>query len=112
MATAHMVHTEGKIPARVLRTSGQSGEGKTLCDVMAQRFMGVLVHPVPPLEMEKRVGTFHRGGKIFVYWPDCETRWYSVKPGDQLEVEGRTFTIRAIEDYPHCYGEIYIDEPR
>jgi hypothetical protein len=75
--------------------------------------MSVLVHPVPALEMEKRTGTFRPGGKVIAYWPQEISGLYSglIVPGDQLEVEGQILTIRAVEDYPHCYSEIYVDAP-
>jgi hypothetical protein len=71
--------------------------------------MGVLVHPVPALEMLDRIGAFRRGGKILVYWPRDKSGWYSVMPGDQIEIEGNTYTIRGILDRPPCYSHLYVD---
>jgi hypothetical protein len=53
---------------------------------------------------------------IYQGWTRVQTwrnQLYSslIVPGDQLEVEGQTLTIRAVEDYPHCYSEIYVDTP-
>jgi hypothetical protein len=113
MSAIHSVHTERRVPARVLRPSGPAGERRTLCDLTLERFLSVLVHPVPAIEMEKRTGTFRPGGKVFACWPHELTGLYSclIVSGDQLEVEGQILTIRAVEDYPHCYSEIYVDAP-
>ena len=109
MATTYPIHIDERVPARVVRLAGPASEGRALCDVTARRFMDVLVHPVPALEMQERLGTFQLGGKIFVDWPEDPTDWESVVPGDQLEIEGHAFTIRGIRDSPVCYSEIYVD---
>jgi hypothetical protein len=109
MSEVKTVHIDERIPARIVRSG--DGESAPLCNVTVRRTMNVLVHPVPPLEMENRSGRFHRGGKVFVDWPPDAAGWEAVVPGDRLEVEGKSFTIKAVSSCPVCYGEIYVDEP-
>lgn len=102
-------HLDERLPARILRPVASVDEDATLCDITVERFMGVLVRPVPPVEMHEVTGSFEHGGKVMVQWPDDMEGWWAVSPGDQLEVDGRTLTIRKTRDFPVCYAEIYVD---
>ena len=109
MATTHLAHLDERIPARIRRAEAPEDEDATLCEVTVERFMGVIVRPVPPVEMHEIAGRFQHGGKVMVQWPDDRDGWWAVSPGDQLEVEGRSLTIRRTRDFPVCYAEIYVD---
>src|SRR5690348_4409618 len=100
------LHTriDERIPATVYRASGEA-----LCEIVVERFMGVLMHPVPPLEMQELFGTFVPGGKVFVEWPRKQKGWQEVLPGDRLVVGDRELTIRGAYASPSCYVAIYVD---
>jgi hypothetical protein len=60
--------------------------------------------------MEAQSGQFRPGGKIVVEWPrDAAAGWRRVSPGDEIEVAGRTLTIRGLLYFPPCYSEIYVN---
>jgi hypothetical protein len=59
--------------------------------------------------MQLLAGRFHRGGKVFVDWPQDAAGWNAIQPGDQVEVDGQTLTIRAVRSSPVCYGELFVD---
>jgi hypothetical protein len=110
MAVATSSHIVEHAPVRVLGPSTNGGERRVLCEVEAERFMGVLLHPVPALEMYERTGLFRPGANIVILWPEDCTRWCSATVGDELEIGARRFTIRAIRDNPPCYSEVYVDD--
>jgi hypothetical protein len=102
------VHTpiDERLPAQIHRPGAHA-----LCELVAERFMGVLVHPVPSGEMQELCGTFQPGGKVLVEWPRDDEHWRQVLPGDRLVVGDRQLTIRGIYEYPECYVAIYVDAP-
>ncbi len=103
-------HLDQRLPASIRRSSVGDANEESVCDVTVERFMGVLVHPVPPLEMEKLDGKFRRGGRVIIEWPRDQERWWRVSPGDRLVVEGRALPICATFDHPSCYAEIYVED--
>jgi hypothetical protein len=111
MATLHATRIDERLPARILRRSDADGHSRQIANVTARRFMDVLFHPVPPLEMQDECGVFRQGGKIFVEWPEDSADWMHAAPTDRLEVEGREFDILAIHDAPPCYSTIYVEQP-
>ena len=71
--------------------------------------IGLLVRPFAT--KASTGGIFIReGGKIFVDWPHDPTSWGHVAPGDQMVVDGRFFTILAIQEFPRCYSAVYAEE--
>lgn len=82
-----------------------------VCDVVVERFMGVLIHPVPALTMQEITGVFRPGGKVLIEWPDDRSGWANVAAGDSIVVAGHELPIRATFDFPPCYAEIYVDAP-
>lgn len=98
-----------RVPARVRRAAPDTGEYQPTHDLTARRFMGVLVHPVPRHDMQVRCGVYHQGGRVVVEWPSRMMEDRPVRPGDQLEVGGKTYRVRATKELPLCFLEIYVD---
>jgi hypothetical protein len=72
--------------------------------------MGVLIHPVPRIEMLDRCGTFEDGGKVYLDWAKDVPVWFQIEAGDRLEVDGRAFTILALDEMPVVYSALYVRE--
>lgn len=94
----------------ILRCRECSGAYEPHLELKARRFMGVLRHPVPLIEMAQRCGLNHRGCKIIADWPPNPLDDLPVAAGDLLEVEGQTYSIRCVNEHPGCYLELYVDE--
>lgn len=97
------------VPAKLLRQSG-NGDYQPCVELSAERFMGVLKHPVPRGEMLKRFGVDRPGCKIQARWCDDVPDRDPVQPGDLLEIEGRHHPIIGAKSYPGCYIEFFIDQ--
>lgn len=102
------LHTpiDERLPAAIHRS-----DNTVVCEIVVERFMGVLVHPVPALEMQELCGTFEPGGKVVLEWPRDIERWRQVVPGDRLLIGDRELTIRRAVEHPHCYIAIYVEAP-
>jgi hypothetical protein len=98
----------GRVPARVLRPV--EGQLQPLLELSAQRFAGVLKHPVPRTEMIRKFGLDRRGCKLVAEWSRSSDEDHPVKVGDVLEVEGNTYAIVGVVDYPGCFIDLYIDD--
>ena len=99
-----------RVPARILRRVEGQGEPEAHLTLSAQRFMGVLKHPVPRSEMRQKFGLDRRGCKVVAEWCAEATDDNPVRPGDLLELGGQTYTVCGSRSYPGCYLELYIDE--
>jgi hypothetical protein len=95
-----------KVPGRIIPAGGSA----EALPVNVQRFMGVLVHPIPKCEMEARFGCFREGGKVYLDWSRALPSWFGVEPGDRLEVAGRSFNILGRDEMPIVYSALYVCE--
>lgn len=98
-----------RIPARILRPVNGAGKPQPYLDLTAQRFMGVLKHPVPRSEMQQKFGVDRRACKIVTTWC-AESDNHPVQAGDLLELSGNSYRILGAKPYPGCYLELYIED--
>lgn len=101
-----VVHVREREPVQIIR----GGSGAPAMELTGRRFMGTLLHPVPAGDMQKRCGLFHHGHRISVDWPAGATEDHPVRPGDSLEVGGKTYPVCACVERPGCYLDIYVGE--
>jgi len=99
-----------RVPAKILRHADGPGEPQLHLELTAQRFMGVLKHPVPRSEMRQKFGVDRRGCKIVTQWCRETAEDQPVRAGDLLELNGQTYSIRGARAYPGCYLELYIED--
>ena len=92
-------------PGRVL--------GKQLkpLELRAERFAGVLKHPVPMIEMARMFDIERPAWKVVAEWDPDRRASYPIEAGDQLEIDGTTYSILGVRQFPRCFLEIYIDAP-
>jgi hypothetical protein len=110
MTTLNQHDIDEKISVRVIQTTSPRVGTPPARALTARRFMDVLVHPVPAAEMHQRTGSFRPGSKIVIDWPENSEHWRGLVPGDRLEIDGRRFTIGAVEEFPLCFVNAYVDE--
>lgn len=106
MVNTSRTRIDERIPAKIHRANGEA-----LCEIAVERFMGVVMHPVPSLEMQDLFGRFAPGGKVLVEWSREPEGWHEVLPGDHLVIGDRELTIRGVYECPPCYMAIYVDAP-
>jgi hypothetical protein len=102
----HSTQVLEKVPGRIV----PADEAAEAIPVTLQRFMGVLVHPVPRIEFLEKCGEFVDGGKVYLEWSRDLPAWFRVEVGDRLEVEDRAFTIAALDEVPIVYTALYVRE--
>ncbi len=103
-----VVHIREREPVQIIR--GGADAGKPALQLTGRRFMGTLLHPVSPGDMQKLCGSFHRGHRISVEWPAGSSEEHPVRSGDSLEAGGKTYPVCASVERPGCYLDIYIGE--
>lgn len=103
-----VVHVRDREPVRIMRQAKDDGGPAT--ELTGRRFMGTLLHPVPPGDMQKQFGVFRRGHRISVEWPASVAAEYPVQAGDSVEVGGRTYQVRGCVERPGCYLDLYVED--
>ena len=98
-----------QVPARTFRLSEDNKEYQPQVELMARRFMGVLVHPVPLSEMARWCDLDRHGCKVVADWPANPSGEHPIRPGDILQVGDHSYTIRGVSEHPGCYLEMYVD---
>jgi hypothetical protein len=104
------VHISERIPATVLRRSETTGTIQPQLELSAERFMGVLKHPVVRSEMLEKFGIDRRGCKVVVSWCPDATKNSLVEAGDLLETGDEIHRVLGTKSHPNCYLEIYMEE--
>jgi hypothetical protein len=99
-----------RVPVRVLGTCSETGAHEER-DLTGCRFMGVLLHPVPWTEMERRFDDKRPGWRIVVHWPAQTSDGHPVGAGDGLQVDDETYAVCGVNERPGCYLEIYVGKP-
>jgi hypothetical protein len=99
-----------RVPIRVLPVC-QEADAPAPRELTGCRFMGVLLHPVPWTEMQRRFNVSHRGCRLVVHWPAEACGDHPVQAGDVLQVDGTDHTVYGVVERPGCYLEIYLDAP-
>lgn len=100
----------GRVPARILRRVEGSDDYQPLLELMAERFMGVLKHPVPRREMLHKFGLDERGCKVVAEWCDGSPEEHPIRAGDLLEIEEKRHEVLGVIDRPGCYFDLYIQD--
>lgn len=101
------VRVRERIPAHVVHADGSVDDQQAKLE--ACRFVGTMLHPVPMSEMARLCGMKRRGYRIVLTWPNCE-KDHLIQVGDTVEVDGRSYPVRAVTERPGCYVEIYTEE--
>jgi hypothetical protein len=97
-----------RVPVKIVRKA--SDGTSPVLEMEAERFMGVLRHPVARADMLHKFGVDQRGCRITARWHGEAPDEHPVKAGDLLEIEGESHVIRGVRTMPGCYLEIYTDE--
>lgn len=98
-----------RIPARILRPAEGAATPQPYLDLKAQRFMGVLKHPVARSEMQRKFGVDQRACKVVAEWC-AQGDDHPVRAGDLLELAGNSYRILGAKPYPGCYLELYVED--
>jgi hypothetical protein len=96
-----------RVPIQVVE-SREDADTRGASELLGCRFMGVLLHPVPWTEMQRRFDVNGPGCRVVVQWPSghCDGRLVTV--GDVLQIGDSTYTVCGVVEHPGCYMELYL----
>jgi hypothetical protein len=105
------IKVRDRVPIRVLHSrEGTDALGPQ--ELRGCRFMGVLMHPVPWTEMQRRFGMSRPGSRIVVEWSDPASDHCAVQAGDLLQIGDETYAVCGVGEHPGCFFEVYVEEVR
>jgi hypothetical protein len=97
-----------RVPIKIVRKV--SGGTPSELALEAERFMGVLRHPVSRGDMQQKFGIHRPGCRITARWCDEAPDEHPVQAGDLLEIEGETYEILGARAMPGCFIELYVED--
>jgi hypothetical protein len=96
-----------RVPIKIVRKA--SGGAPPVLALEAERFMGVLRHPVSRGDMLRKFGLDGPGCRITARWCEEAPDEHPVQAGDLLELEGKTYELLGTHAMPGCFIELYVE---